>query len=62
MKPTKLKPKFEDCRQCRFFNALVANPICGSCDNGEFFEERTRSRAPSDNELMQIYRRMPNDD
>ncbi|MER9176334.1 hypothetical protein NKH72_22400 [Mesorhizobium sp. M0955] len=58
--------KFPDCVSCKFFirknKTRRRNPICGSCDNGEFFEERSRSRELSNDELMNIYGRMHRDD
>lgn len=58
-------PKFPDCVSCRFFNKTFKkrrNPICGACDIGEFFEERSRSRELNDNELMDLFGRMHSDD
>lgn len=52
----RVKPKFDECRSCRFFSRLHTNPNCGACDNGEFFEEKTCSRALTDNELMDLYK------
>ena len=53
--------KFPDCKDCKFFRRRGAeqmqNPVCGECGAGEFFEERVRSAAPSDNELMNQYRK-----
>lgn len=50
-------PKFSDCWDCRFFNRFSRrhNPICESCDSGEFFEERPQRR-PSDNDLINEFR------
>lgn len=53
------QPKFPDCLSCKYWIAKRKtrrrNPICGSCDNGEFYEERFRSRELSNNELMNLY-------
>ncbi|RWB95553.1 hypothetical protein [Mesorhizobium sp.] len=56
--------KFPDCVSCRYFIRKTRrnNPICGSCDNGEFYEERSRNRELSDNELMNMFGRMHRDD
>jgi hypothetical protein len=60
------QPKFADCVSCKFYirkrKSKIRNPICGACDNGEFFDERSRSRELSDDQLMDIYARMINDD
>lgn len=60
-----MNPKFEDCLSCKFFIRKRAtrrrNPVCGECDNGEFYEERICSRAPTDDELMNLFGRMHND-
>lgn len=57
--------KFSDCVSCKFYNKRftkkIANPVCGECDNGEFYEERFRNRALNDNELMDLYGKMAND-
>lgn len=53
----KIQPKFTDCTNCRFFSRRVRQPICGECGCGEFFEVRVRGRAPTDDELMSIYRK-----
>lgn len=59
-----MKPKFDECTDCRYFIARgkVANPICGECGSGQFFDERVRERRPSDNELMNMFGRMHDDD
>jgi hypothetical protein len=55
MKVKAVRPKFDDCRFCVFFLKNRVNPICGSCDSGEFFEEKIRVREKSNNELMAMY-------
>lgn len=50
-----MKPKFDECEQCRFFSKRHMNPICRECDIGEFFEERRNVRTPTDEELMKMY-------
>lgn len=56
-----MKPKFDECERCVFFSRRHTNPICRECDNGEFYEERRSSRAPSDEELMKMYGSMHDD-
>lgn len=54
-------PKFPECVSCIYGGKQTRrtmNPICKSCDRGEFFEERIRTRAPTDNELMKLYGEM----
>lgn len=55
-----MKLKFPECASCIFNNKRrrSPNPICGSCDRGEFYEERIRTRAPTDNELMKLFGEM----
>lgn len=51
------QPKFTDCIGCRFYNRFSRhpNPICASCDSGEFFEEKS-ARRPSDNDLINEFK------
>jgi hypothetical protein len=59
------QPKFPDCVGCRFYLARTKrrrNPICGECDNGEFFEERPRRSSLTKDELMDLYGRMHDED
>jgi hypothetical protein len=56
-------PKFPECVGCRFFiKTKRPNPICGECGIGEFYEPKTRSRAPTDDELMSLFGRMHDED
>lgn len=57
-----IKPRFDDCKQCRFFRPNVASRRCISCGSGDFFEERIDDRPPRDDELMEIYAGMENND
>lgn len=56
------RPKFPDCTDCKWFlrgrssGRVNQNPICRECDAGEFFEQRVSNRAPTDDELMSLYR------
>ncbi|MBA8881707.1 hypothetical protein [Phyllobacterium myrsinacearum] len=60
-----MSTKFPDCVSCKFYNKRFvgkrANPVCGECDNGEFYEEWVRNRALNDNELMSLYGKMHHD-
>lgn len=57
-----MKCKFDECEGCRYYNRFRANPICGECGNGEFYERRIRNRELTSDELMNIYRRMSDED
>lgn len=35
-----IKPRFEDCIECRFFKRNTIVPQCLKCTAGEFFEEK----------------------
>lgn len=50
-----IRPKFDDCTSCVFFNRHRHNPNCGECDSGEFFEEKIRVREKTNHELMELY-------
>lgn len=52
----RVRPKFHDCRTCKYFNQKVENPICGDCGAGEFYTERVNSARPSDNQLLRDYK------
>lgn len=52
-----IRPKFSDCKDCRFFNRISENPVCRECGAGEFFDERIRISNPSKNELMDSYKK-----
>ncbi len=56
------EPRFDECRDCRFYQVSTFAKSCKMCGAGEFFEERTDSRQPSDNELMDMLRNMDCDD
>lgn len=55
--------KFPECPSCKWFfrKALNTTARCRACDTGEFYEPRVDDSAPTDNELMYIFARMPND-
>lgn len=52
--------KFPECGSCIYGSKKrrMPNPICKSCDRGEFFEERIHTSAPSDHELMKLFGEM----
>jgi hypothetical protein len=50
-------PKFPECGDCRFFSKKYTKPECKVCGAGEFYEPRVRSAPPSDDELMNLYRK-----
>ncbi len=57
-----VQPKFDDCKTCIFYSKRRRNPICRSCDAGEFYEEKQSSREMSDDELMSSYKDYHDDD
>lgn len=54
--------KFEECTSCKFFNAEREHRNCKHCGVGEFFEEKVSDRAPTDDELMMMFRKSYYDD
>ncbi|SER26497.1 hypothetical protein SAMN05216548_11425 [Faunimonas pinastri] len=59
---TRFKPKFEDCRDCRFYSPSRPSPLCVRCGAGEFFEERIDDDLPDERELMTYLSRMEDND
>jgi hypothetical protein len=57
-----ITPKFDDCRSCVFFLKNRRNPICKSCDAGEFYEEKHTCREKTNDELMKLYGEYTDDD
>jgi hypothetical protein len=58
----KVEPRFLECRDCKFYSKKRVYPRCLRCGAGEYFEERQEEYEPSDEDLMQIYRKMDRDD
>ena len=54
--------RYSDCETCKFMNWRRENPICKSCDFGEFYEAKIRTSQPTDAELMDLYASMERDD
>lgn len=51
-------PKFDDCTTCLH----IDSKRCRRCDNGELFEIRIDDSAPTERELMRIYKDMHGDE
>lgn len=59
----KYEPRFLECRDCKFYRvARPPFPLCLRCGAGEYFEEKNEDYTPSDNDLMEIYRKMDHED
>ncbi len=56
------EPRFDECRDCRFYRVAAVATRCKQCGAGEFFEEKDESGQPSDTELMDMLRNMDCDD
>jgi hypothetical protein len=56
-----VKPRHDECTECRFFNPNRPSRRCLPCGSGEFFEQKIRDRDPTADELMRIYARMNHD-
>lgn len=55
----RIEPRFPECRECRFYSPRKFLSICLRCGAGEYFEERIDDpAAPTDGELMNLYRKM----
>lgn len=37
--------RYAECVECFYYHKERANPICGECTAGEFFQERVRIRS-----------------
>lgn len=58
----RIKPRFEECRDCRFYSPKRLLSRCLRCGVGEFFEERDPDTELSESDLMDFFKDMEEND
>lgn len=54
----RIEPRFPECCDCRFYSPRKFLARCLGCGAGEYFEERTEAHELTENEAMDLYRKM----